>query len=86
MKDSVKKFFLLGLGIAAAGAAAGYAMKNKDKVEKAVNELVEKGKILEDDARILAAEFMYEVKKLEKKAAGKKEEYLEINNVVKKKK
>jgi polyhydroxyalkanoate synthesis regulator phasin len=67
MKQSVKKFFLLGLGIAAAGAVTGLAIKNKDKIKAAADELVLKGKMLKEDARLLSVELVDELKKYEKK-------------------
>jgi polyhydroxyalkanoate synthesis regulator phasin len=73
MKSSVKKFFLLGLGIAAAGVAAGVAYKNRAKIKKAVGELVEKGKLVKKDAGVLADELVDEVKKVEKKFSKKRE-------------
>ena len=71
MKDSVKKFFLLGLGIAAAGVAVGLAVKNKDKIKKAVDELASKKKIIKEDAEKLKQELVYEVEKLERNVAKK---------------
>jgi polyhydroxyalkanoate synthesis regulator phasin len=71
MKDNVKKFFLLGLGIAAAGVAAGVAYKNRDKIKKAVDDLVKKGKIMKEEASGFSKELITEVEKLEKKKAAK---------------
>jgi polyhydroxyalkanoate synthesis regulator phasin len=71
MKDSVKKFFLLGLGIAAAGVAVGLAVKNKDKIKKSVDELVSKKHIIKEDAEKLKQELIFEVEKLEKSVAKK---------------
>ena len=72
MKQSVKKFFLLGLGVAAAGVAAGLAYKNRDKIKKAADELVKKGKLVKKDAQVLVNELVTEVKKLESRVAKKK--------------
>jgi polyhydroxyalkanoate synthesis regulator phasin len=72
MKGSVKKFFLLGLGIAAAGVATGLAIKNKDKIKAAVDDLVLKGKLMKEDARILSVELVDELKKYEKKLLKQK--------------
>lgn len=72
MKQSVKKFFLLGLGIAAAGVAAGLAYKNRAKIKAAADELVKKGKLVKQDAAILANELVAEVKRIEKRVAVKR--------------
>ncbi len=71
MKNTAKKFFLLGLGIAATGAAAGLAYKNRDKIKKAAHSLAEKGKLLKKDAERLTKELVAEVEKLEKKIQKK---------------
>jgi polyhydroxyalkanoate synthesis regulator phasin len=68
MKQSVKKFFLLGLGIAAAGVAAGVAYKNRAKIKKAADELVQKGKLVKEDANDLVKELVLALERLEKKA------------------
>ncbi len=72
MKESTKKFFLLGLGIAAAGVAAGLAYKNRKKVKKAVEELVKKGKILKEEATGFSKDLVDEIKKFEKKRSKTK--------------
>jgi polyhydroxyalkanoate synthesis regulator phasin len=72
MRNVAKKFFLLGLGVAAAGVAAGLAYKNKAKVKKTVNELVKKGKLMKKDATLLSKELVAELKKFEKSHMPKK--------------
>ncbi|NTV24424.1 MAG: hypothetical protein HGA85_08750 [Nanoarchaeota archaeon] len=72
MKTTVKKFFLLGLGIAAAGAVAGLAYKNKDKIKKAVDDLIKKKKLSKDDGAKLAEELVAELEKRSPKPAPKK--------------
>jgi polyhydroxyalkanoate synthesis regulator phasin len=71
MKSTAKKFFLLGLGIAATGVAAGLAYKNREKIKKAAYELAEKRKLLKEDAEKLAHELIAEVEKVEKKVVNK---------------
>lgn len=71
MKSSVKKFFLLGMGLAAAGIAAGFAVKNKDKIKKAVDELVKKKKLLKQEGEMLAKELISEIEKVETKISAK---------------
>ena len=67
MKHSVRKFFILGLGIAAAGVTASFAGKNKKKIKKALHDLVRKEKLMKEEAIALEKELVAEVKKLEKK-------------------
>jgi polyhydroxyalkanoate synthesis regulator phasin len=71
MKSNVKKFFLLGLGVAAAAGAAGLAFANRKKIKTAVDELVKKGKIKAEDAEVLAKDLMAETKKYEAKVAAR---------------
>ena len=63
MKKSVKRFFLLGLGLAAVGAAAS----NAGRVKRAVSELVKKKKLSKKAGEELKAELMKELNKLGKK-------------------
>ena len=71
MKDSVKKFFLLGLGVAAAGIAAGVAYKHRGKIKKAVDELVKKSRLTAEEGEKLAKDLVAEIAKVEKKVVKK---------------
>ena len=71
MKDSLKKFFLLGLSVAAAGMAAGFAVKHHAQIKKAVEDVVNKGKLTKEEGEALLNELKTEVEKIEKKVKGK---------------
>ncbi|MBU0758447.1 MAG: hypothetical protein KKF44_10345 [Nanoarchaeota archaeon] len=62
MKDKIKKMFLLGAGI----ALAGITYANKDKIKKAVKEIVKKGALTVKEGEALAADLIKEAKKSEK--------------------
>ncbi|MFH2021157.1 MAG: hypothetical protein ABIJ34_07090 [archaeon] len=64
MKNSLKKFFLLGLTV----AAAAVAIKEAPKIKKAINELIRKKKLSKEDGTVLHADI---VRVLEKKSAKK---------------
>jgi polyhydroxyalkanoate synthesis regulator phasin len=66
MKGKYKKFFLLGLGV----AAAGIAYANRDKIKKLVKEVVDKGHITLEEGKKLTDELAAEVKRVEKKMAA----------------
>ena len=64
MKKSVKKFFLLGIAV----GAAGYLAAHTKKVRSAVKDLVKKKKLKKHEAEKLTFELLSEVEKLGKKA------------------
>jgi hypothetical protein len=67
MKDNLKKFFLLGLGVAAAGAAV-YAVKHKKKIQDEVKTLIKKKKLTKIDGEALVKELVVEIERIGKKA------------------
>jgi len=64
MKKSVKKFFLLGIAV----GAAGYLAAHTKKVRAAVKDLVKKKKLKKHEAEKLTFELLSEVEKIGKKA------------------
>ena len=63
MKDSLKKFFLLGLAVAAAAVAVSQA----PKIKRAINELVKKNKLTKKQGEQLHLEIMEHLAQLKKK-------------------
>ncbi|MCM2325536.1 MAG: hypothetical protein NDI94_03675 [Candidatus Woesearchaeota archaeon] len=69
MKNSVKKFFLLGLAV----AGTAVAVSQIPKVKKAISELVKKKKLSKTHAEELKVDLEKEIKKFgTKKKAAKK--------------
>ena len=62
MKAKLKRYFLLGLG----AAAAGVAYANKRKIKTLVDETVKKGAITVNEGKKLTEELIAEVLKAEK--------------------
>jgi polyhydroxyalkanoate synthesis regulator phasin len=60
MKKSLKKFFALGLGL----AAAGYAITHADDIKKAVKDMVKEKKLSEKQGEELVREMIAELEKL----------------------
>lgn len=63
MRKNLRKFFLLGLG----AAAAGFAVKHRKQVREAVKDLVKKNKLSKRDADKLKKDIFSELERAEKK-------------------
>ena len=63
MKNKLKKLFILGAGIAAAGVTVAY----RKKIKETVQSFVKKGAITAQEGKVLAKELLEEAKKSEKK-------------------
>ncbi|MBT4352652.1 hypothetical protein HOD20_09025, partial [archaeon] len=79
MKAKLKRYFLLGLG----AAAAGVAYANKRKIKTLVDETVKKGAITVNEGKKLTEELIAEVLKAEKKMVAKTKKV--VKKVVKRK-
>ena len=61
MKEKLKRIFLLGAGV----AITGITYANREKIKKAVKEIVAKGALTVKEGEVLAAELFAEAKKSE---------------------
>lgn len=71
MKKGVKRFFLLGLAVAASAAAGVAINRNKETLKKAVDDLVKKGKLTANEGKQLFNELLDELKKQHRKLERK---------------
>ena len=65
MKEKLKKFFLLGAGV----AAAGLTLANRKKIKSIINQLVKKGEMTAKQGEELGKELLNEAKKVEKRVS-----------------